>query len=105
MQLKIKYGTEGSQTNYHSCIRVLMLTEHCFGKLFPHREGQSEKKSHTGLPANIVDMLVSIVMSDMNSINVSEKQEEWELIAKDNNFEAVMTKALTQTLVVGDGAF
>ena len=50
-------------------------------------------------------MLVSIVMSDMNSINVSEKQEEWELIAKDNNFEAVMTKALTQTLVVGDGAF
>ena len=102
--IKNKIWYRGQSDELSQLYKSIDADRTLFWKAVP-TPGRAIRKIHTGLPANIVDMLVSIVMSDMNSINVSEKQEEWELIAKDNNFEAVMTKALTQTLVVGDGAF
>ncbi|MDU2211387.1 MAG: capsid protein, partial [Eubacterium sp.] len=102
--IKNKIWYRGQSDELSQLYKSIDVDRTLFWKAVP-TPGRAIRKIHTGLPANIIDMLVSIVMSDMNSINVSEKQEEWELIAKDNNFEAVMTKALTQTLVVGDGAF
>ena len=68
--------------------------------------GLNIRKIHTGIPGIIVDLLVSIVIADMNDVKVDGKyQDIWNEIAKDNNFTDMMTDVLSDTLVVGDGAF
>lgn len=67
--------------------------------------GRGIRKIHTGLPATIVDVLVSVVMADMNDITVMEKQSEWDNISSDNRFAELAAEALKDTLIVGDGAF
>lgn len=67
--------------------------------------GMEIRKIHVGMPGVITDTLVNIVMADMNDIDLSTKQEEWEEIVKDNKFEELLGEAITETLVVGDGAF
>lgn len=66
--------------------------------------GREIRKIHTGLPAIIVDVLVDIVLTDMQDIEV-EREDEWNEIAKENNWTELMDKSLTQTLFIGDGAF
>ncbi len=69
-------------------------------------KGMEIRKVHTGLPKLIVDTLVSIVLSDMNDIKLpSELSEVWDKLAEENDFKTILNKALTQTLVVGDGTF
>ncbi len=69
-------------------------------------KGREIRKIHTGIPSIIIDILVSIVVADMNDIQLDEsKQKLWEEIAKDNNFSDLVSDALTDALVVGDGAF
>lgn len=69
-------------------------------------KGREIRKIHTGIPNIIVDILVSIVVADMNDIQVDDaKQKTWELIAEDNKFNELVADALTDTLVIGDGAF
>lgn len=67
------------------------------------------RKIHTGLPAMIVDIIVDIIkgaMNDVNFIDESGKAEEiWAEIEKDNNFKSIVEKCISDTLVVGDGAF
>lgn len=67
--------------------------------------GMEIRKIHVGIPAVIADTLTNIVMADMNDIELSSKEEEWEEIAKDNKLEEVLEEAITETLIVGDGAF
>ena len=67
--------------------------------------GMEIRKIHTGMPGVIADTLVNIVMADMNGIELSTKQEEWDEIGEDNQFEKLLSEAITDTLVVGDGAF
>ncbi|MDO5403660.1 MAG: capsid protein [Eubacteriales bacterium] len=67
--------------------------------------GREIRKIHTGLPGIIVDILTSIVIADMNDISVSEKQNEWDAIVEDNNFSELAADAITETLIIGDGAF
>lgn len=68
--------------------------------------GMDIRKIHTGLPGCIVDILVSIVLSDMNDIKLDDGKEAiWKEIAEQNRFEELMNEALTDVLVVGDGAF
>lgn len=62
-------------------------------------------KRHTGLPGIIIDTLTSIVISDMNKIEVQTRMADWEQIANDNNFMELVEEAVTETLCVGDGAF
>ena len=69
-------------------------------------KGMEIRKIHTGLPKLITDVLTSITLSDMNGVNLPEQLKSlWEEISSDNDFEALMYNALTQTLVIGDGAF
>lgn len=67
--------------------------------------GMEIRKIHVGIPGVIADTLTSIVLADMNDIDLSTKEEEWEEIAKENKFEDLLSEAITETLVVGDGAF
>lgn len=66
----------------------------------------SVRKAHTGLPKLIVDTLTSLVLADMNGIELPEKYKSiWDEIAKENSFDELINNALSQTLIIGDGAF
>ena len=68
--------------------------------------GMEIRKIHTGLPKLTVDVLTSIVMSDLNGIEIPEKYNEvWQKIEQENNFQDLIAKALAETLYIGDGAF
>lgn len=68
--------------------------------------GNSIRKIHTGLPGMVVDVLTSIVMADLNDI---EAGNTWNEMMKDEKFaKSFMTAiedAVSECLVVGDGAF
>lgn len=64
------------------------------------------RKCHSGLPSIAIDKLSDIVISDLDSIEVDESvSEEWENIRQDNKFDKLIGEAITETLIVGDGAF
>lgn len=71
--------------------------------------GLEIRKIHTGLPGLIVDTLTSIVLSDLVGYDFGEYADAnrilWDDMVKDNEFSNVLKSALTDTLVVGDGAF
>ena len=70
--------------------------------------GMEMRKIHTGLPGIIVDMLASVVLTDLNDIdfgNQEEHQKTWDEIAKENDISKLFEEALKQTLYIGDGAF
>lgn len=68
--------------------------------------GLEIRKIHTGLPGMIVDVLSSLVIADMNDIKITDsRKDEWKEIADDNNFNELISDALTETLHIGDGAF
>ena len=65
----------------------------------------SIRKFHSGLPGEIVDKLADIVISDLDSIELTE-QELWDEIALDNKFsDEILGGAIKDTLIDGDGAF
>lgn len=69
-------------------------------------QGREIRKIHTGLPAMMIDVLVSLTLADMNEIVVSEKYADlWRQIAEKNNFSDLLERAVTEALVTGDGAF
>lgn len=74
-------------------------------------KGLSFRKIHTGLPGLIVDVLASIVVADMNDIELrSEGQGKnfistWQKIEKENRFRQLMKTVISETLAIGDGAF
>lgn len=63
------------------------------------------RKIHTGLPALIVDTLTNISTDDLDGVEVEKRQEEWELISKENQFKKLVKKAVQKALSLGDGAF
>ena len=62
-------------------------------------------KKHTGLPGIMVNTLADIVVADMNDIKVDERVLEWENMIKTLDIEELITDAIRDTLIVGDGAF
>lgn len=62
-------------------------------------------KKHTGLPAIMVNTLTDIIISDMNDIKVGERNLEWEEMQKTIDIEELISDAVKDTLVIGDGAF
>ena len=69
--------------------------------------GLEIRKIHTGLPAIIVDILTDIVMTDLNDVEIENKNhaELWEQIAKENKVLKLLKKGTKQALYLGDGAF
>ena len=67
--------------------------------------GLAIRKIHVGLPAMMVDMLASIVVADMNEVDVGSRQSDWDKIAEENDFTELIKQAISDTLIVGDGAF
>ena len=63
------------------------------------------RKIHTGLPALIVDTLANISTDDLDNVEVTKRQEEWETISKENQFKKLIKKAVQKALYSGDGAF
>lgn len=70
-------------------------------------EDLSIRKIHSGLPAMIADKLSDIVVSDLDSIEVTGENDNtlWEEIRKDNKFDDMLGDIIATTLVSGDGAF
>ena len=68
--------------------------------------GMEIRKIHTGLPKLIVDVLTSVVMADMQDIEMPEQYADvWENIESENSFKQLVADALKKTLYIGDGAF
>lgn len=70
--------------------------------------GINIRKIHTGLPAMIVDMLADIIVDSFNKIEVkgnNQAQENWEEIAKENDFKETLKQAIIDVFVQCDGAF
>lgn len=69
--------------------------------------GREIEKLHVGLPSLIVDMLTDIVVSDLQAVTINNGSEEtiWEEIADDNDFYNLLSTAVRDALVIGDGAF
>lgn len=73
------------------------------------------RKMHSGLPAIMADRLSDIVIADLDKIEVkrssiiegedAETQKLWDEIAADNEIMEVLSGAIIDTLVTGDGAF
>lgn len=70
-------------------------------------QGLEIRKIHTGLPSLIIDTITAIVVTDFNSIDFDNPQTQsvWNDIDKENNFKDILSKAITDTLIQGDGAF
>lgn len=71
-------------------------------------KGNRIRKIHSGLPGMMVDILTSIIISDLNGIEVTEPMlynDIWDEISKDNKFPELLSQAISDCLVEGDGAW
>ncbi|HEY4543736.1 MAG TPA: hypothetical protein VIG40_03735 [Tissierellaceae bacterium] len=65
------------------------------------------RKFHSGLPAEIIDKVTDIIVSDLDGIDIKDKQDNdiWNEISKDNKFnQELLSEAISGTLINGDGA-
>lgn len=69
--------------------------------------GQEIRKIHTGLPGMIVRVLSSVVMADMNDIEVEDggKAAVWKEIERENKFRKMLERVVKELLYIGDGAY
>lgn len=68
-------------------------------------QGMNIRKIHTGLPKLIIKVLTDVCTEDLYSIDVGERQKEWDEIAKVNKLNKTIKKAVKNVLEYGDGAF
>ena len=70
-------------------------------------KGLEIRKIHTGLPKIIVNTLTNICVDDMQDVKIQHigKENMWREIEKENEFKALVKKAVKKALVTGDGAF
>ena len=61
------------------------------------------RKIHTGLPAMIIDTLSDICVDDLSSIDVKNRQQEWNDMDKEIHLKDLLDDALKGVLVDGDG--
>ena len=102
---KIWYRGEANELHQlYKQINENIENNDCFWGSIPSKHS-TMRKIHTGLPAMIVDTLSNIATDDLDDIEVKERQEEWNNIAKENNIKELAREAVTKTLWGGDGAF
>ncbi|MBR5022377.1 MAG: phage portal protein [Oscillospiraceae bacterium] len=71
-------------------------------------QDESIRKAHSGLPGIMVDTFVALVAADLDDIDFDGDEQakgEWEQIAKENKLPELISNAIAETLVTGDGAF
>lgn len=71
-------------------------------------QNETIRKAHSGLPGIMVDTLAGVVKSDLSDLDFDENQEaasRWHGIAEENRFPELVSQAVAETLVTGDGAF
>lgn len=71
-------------------------------------QNESIRKAHSGLPGIMVDTFVALVAADLDDIDFDGDEHakgEWEKIAKENKLPELISNAIAETLVTGDGAF
>lgn len=70
-------------------------------------KGLEIRKIHTGLPKIIVNTLTNVCVDDMQDVKIEDigKDNAWKEIEKENDFKAIVKKAVRKALVTGDGAF
>lgn len=100
---KLWYRGSGSELNQF--YKQLNSSTCPFWGSVPTR-GLEIRKIHTGIPKIVVNTLTNIVIRDLNDITYEnvEKNDLWEAIAKENKLNELLKTALTDALVVGDGA-
>lgn len=63
-------------------------------------------KRHTGLPGIMLNTLTDIIISDMNDITIEpERQNDWNEMCKTMDVEEIISEAVRDVFVSGDGAF
>ena len=71
-------------------------------------QDESIRKAHSGLPGIMVDTFVALVAADLDDIDFDGDEHakgEWKKIAKENKLPELISNAIAETLVTGDGAF
>lgn len=70
-------------------------------------ENEQIRKAHSGLPAVMVDTLAGIVRGDMEALRFDDPAaaRRWQAVADENDFPALVARAVSECLVTGDGAF
>ena len=70
-------------------------------------ESENLRKAHSGLPAVMVDTLAGIVRGDMEALRFDDPAaaRRWQAVADENDFPALVARAVSECLVTGDGAF
>ncbi len=71
-------------------------------------QDETIRKAHSGLPGIMVDTFVALVTADLDDIDFDGDEHakgEWKQIAKENKLPELISNAISETLVTGDGAF
>ncbi|MDY0174207.1 MAG: hypothetical protein WC145_11525 [Aliarcobacter sp.] len=74
-------------------------------------KGMRIRKIHSGIPSMIIDVLADIVVADLLDVTFKadtqgiDELEVWEAMAEENRYKKLVTKAIQEVLVTGDGAF
>lgn len=111
MRNRIWYRGDPSEIDqfFHQTARD-SVTQSRFWASSPSK-GMNIRKIHTGLPGMTVRALVNVVTSDYLEIEIGDTKsagediDTWREIEKENQFMKLLSKAVTEMLVTGDGAF
>lgn len=70
-------------------------------------EAEHIRKAHSGLPGIMVDTLAGVVKADLDDLDFADKEAavRWGALAEENSFPTLVSRAVAETLVTGDGAF
>lgn len=70
-------------------------------------KGRDIEKLHIGLPSLVADTLTNIVVSDLQQVTCSDPhaQAAWDEMAEENDLDDLLSDAVREALVIGDGAF
>lgn len=66
------------------------------------------RKAHSGLPGIMVDTLAGVVKADLADLDFGGNRDvaaRWQALADDNDLPRLVSQAVAETLVTGDGAF
>lgn len=70
--------------------------------------GMGIRKIHSGLPAEMVNVLADIIVADIDKIDIADatQNELWNQMTEDDiDFKDIIQQCIIDTLVTGDGAF
>lgn len=106
--IKNKIWYRGDPTELDMLYKQIPMYEerHMFWAAIP-TEGMEIAKRHTGIPSIITDTLTSIVTNNLSDIKIKDDEQRgiWEATFNENKFEKLLSKAVSEALYVGDGAF